>query len=178
MALINCPECGTQVSDRAPTCPKCGVPIAAQTIPAGAQVMPVEPTKASPPSGEVTYYTDQQGVRVTNARAIMGNRTYSMANISSVHLWKQDPSNTGPVILILFGVLQGVCCLAIKDIRSVSILGLILLAIGIAWLVGLKPTYYVRITAAGGETNALGSQNYAYIKGVVDALNEAIVKRG
>lgn len=33
MALIDCPECGSQVSDRAPTCPHCGVPIA---TPAGA----------------------------------------------------------------------------------------------------------------------------------------------
>ena len=27
MALIPCPECKTEVSDKAPTCPKCGVPI-------------------------------------------------------------------------------------------------------------------------------------------------------
>jgi hypothetical protein len=27
MALISCPECGQQVSDKAPTCPNCGVPI-------------------------------------------------------------------------------------------------------------------------------------------------------
>lgn len=28
MALINCPECKTQVSDSAVSCPKCGTPIA------------------------------------------------------------------------------------------------------------------------------------------------------
>ena len=28
MALIKCPECGTDVSDRAESCPKCGYPIA------------------------------------------------------------------------------------------------------------------------------------------------------
>jgi hypothetical protein len=28
MALIPCPECGSEVSDKAPTCPKCGVPLA------------------------------------------------------------------------------------------------------------------------------------------------------
>ena len=28
MALISCTECGAEVSDKAPTCPKCGVPIA------------------------------------------------------------------------------------------------------------------------------------------------------
>lgn len=27
MALISCPECGKQVSDRADSCPNCGYPI-------------------------------------------------------------------------------------------------------------------------------------------------------
>jgi RNA polymerase subunit RPABC4/transcription elongation factor Spt4 len=29
MALIACPECASQISDKAPTCPQCGVPLAA-----------------------------------------------------------------------------------------------------------------------------------------------------
>lgn len=36
MALINCPDCGTSVSDRAAACVKCGAPIAAQANPAAA----------------------------------------------------------------------------------------------------------------------------------------------
>ncbi len=28
MAIIACPECGSSVSDKAPTCPQCGCPIA------------------------------------------------------------------------------------------------------------------------------------------------------
>jgi len=28
MALINCPECTSEISDKAPSCPKCGAPIA------------------------------------------------------------------------------------------------------------------------------------------------------
>ena len=28
MAIIKCPECGKQISDKAPTCPNCGVQIA------------------------------------------------------------------------------------------------------------------------------------------------------
>ena len=39
MALINCPECNNKVSDAAPTCPKCGAPIAGakEGKPAGVQ---------------------------------------------------------------------------------------------------------------------------------------------
>jgi len=32
MALINCPECGTEVSDRAEKCPKCAYPINKEQI--------------------------------------------------------------------------------------------------------------------------------------------------
>lgn len=32
MALIQCPECGKKVSDKAPTCPNCGAPIRAHII--------------------------------------------------------------------------------------------------------------------------------------------------
>jgi predicted amidophosphoribosyltransferase len=33
MALIQCPECGKSVSDLAPACPNCGVPIAHSEAP-------------------------------------------------------------------------------------------------------------------------------------------------
>lgn len=32
MALINCPECSTQVSEKAVSCPSCGCPIAGQAV--------------------------------------------------------------------------------------------------------------------------------------------------
>jgi hypothetical protein len=33
MALITCPDCGQAVSDRAPSCPRCGYPLAPQAPP-------------------------------------------------------------------------------------------------------------------------------------------------
>ena len=36
MALINCPDCGKQVSSEAPACPSCGRPMAQGARPAGA----------------------------------------------------------------------------------------------------------------------------------------------
>ena len=46
MALINCNECGHEVSDKAPSCPKCGVPIATmqETIAAGTKINTVQET--------------------------------------------------------------------------------------------------------------------------------------
>ena len=32
MAIIKCPECGHQISDKAPVCPSCGVVIAGNVI--------------------------------------------------------------------------------------------------------------------------------------------------
>jgi membrane protein YdbS with pleckstrin-like domain len=40
MALINCPECGKQVSTAAQSCPSCGYPIASQTSPPPVQTPP------------------------------------------------------------------------------------------------------------------------------------------
>ncbi len=49
MPLISCPDCNTEVSDRAPACPKCGRPIAppivAPPAPAQVVVMPPHPQK-------------------------------------------------------------------------------------------------------------------------------------
>ncbi len=46
MPLINCSECGNEVSDKAPSCPKCGVPIATmqETKAAGTQINTVQET--------------------------------------------------------------------------------------------------------------------------------------
>lgn len=46
MSMINCPDCGTEVSDRAPTCPKCGGPVAVrhEAAAAGAQLSTIQET--------------------------------------------------------------------------------------------------------------------------------------
>ena len=41
MAIIKCPECGRQISDKAPTCPSCGVEIAGKITPVPGGVGPM-----------------------------------------------------------------------------------------------------------------------------------------
>lgn len=46
MAIIKCPECGRQISDKAPVCPNCGVEIAGKIM-------------KCPQCGEI-YFRDQE----------------------------------------------------------------------------------------------------------------------
>lgn len=61
MALISCPECGGQVSDRAPTCPHCGAPIAGVVSAAGvAQEAPAAATAPAAPAPEAASSATEQ----------------------------------------------------------------------------------------------------------------------
>jgi len=53
MALINCGECGKEISDKAVTCPQCGAPVAGGTEPileASAEVAPPKKKKGTRPA--------------------------------------------------------------------------------------------------------------------------------
>lgn len=55
MALINCPECGAQVSSAAPSCPHCGSPLnVAPAAPAPAPApAPVQPVYVQAPASDI-----------------------------------------------------------------------------------------------------------------------------
>ena len=63
MAMIKCPECGRQISDKAPFCPCCGVAIVGKII-------------KCPQCGEV-YFSDQEMCpnchHVTRLSGVVGN---------------------------------------------------------------------------------------------------------
>jgi hypothetical protein len=50
MALIACPECGRQVSDKAPLCPHCGMPNAAEA----------PPPASAPPGGQSVISSEER----------------------------------------------------------------------------------------------------------------------
>jgi hypothetical protein len=60
----------------------------------------------------------------------------------------------------------------------IGLLGIIGIVGGITLMVRAKPTYVVRIGSASGEANALASKDRDHIQKIVDAMNEAIIKRG
>jgi hypothetical protein len=60
----------------------------------------------------------------------------------------------------------------------VFLIGLALTVLGMYFLRRAQPTFFVRIGSASGESDALSSKNDAEIQEIVNALNEAIIKRG
>ena len=66
MALINCPECGKEISDKATNCPHCGYPISEPSIPAS------EPQKVlcCPKCQSQELHAEQKGF--SGGKAVVG----------------------------------------------------------------------------------------------------------
>jgi hypothetical protein len=149
---------------------------------------------------ETIYYQDES-IIITNARAVLGSKTYAMANITSVSMGVIPANRMPGIVLAAIGGLSTLCCgcSALAPLSTLgysnngdssgiignavfagigAIIGLLFVAGGIALAIMSKPTYVVKIGSASGEANALTSQNKSYIAGIVTAMNEAIIKRG
>jgi hypothetical protein len=132
-------------------------------------------------SDEVVFYSDDYGVRVTNTRLVImrpqGTTTYSMANITSISM-RTTPANRRPGLFLAFlGLAIGIGGLALGYAESLAV-GIPFLIAGIAWAALVKPTYRVRVSSAAAEEDVMESKAKQYIQGVVNAVNEAFIKRG
>lgn len=138
------------------------------------------------PARETVFYENDFPVLITDRRAVIGPRTFAVANISSVSVHTSRPDAALPNAAIWSGLLCGALS-AVAIMASsgpgpaawiAAPLSLLLLAGGLAWRLLMRPAYVLRIRAAGGETDALVSQDMAAIRRVAAALDEAIVHRG
>lgn len=128
---------------------------------------------------EATFYTDEQGVRVTSARLIVGSKTYAMRNITSVATRRSSPSYAGPVIAGLLGLGFVLAGFAVNPHNSTNvILGALIAALGVLWTRVLKPDHHLQISSSAGESSALASKRKDYIDEIARAINEAIIHRG
>jgi Family of unknown function (DUF6232) len=118
------------------------------------------------------YNASVQGVpvKVTNARFIVGAQTYAMNGVTSVKAGEQPKKLGGPIVVILLGL--------IFLISGSYTLGVIIAAAGAVFLYFAKATYTVVLSSSSGEVTALSGHDAGEVKGVVGALNEAIIHRG
>ncbi|MGK5073237.1 DUF6232 family protein [Janthinobacterium sp. ZB1P44] len=123
---------------------------------------------------ETTYYTNGK-VTVTNARLIVGDETHAISGITSVKLGVKRPNRLLPIALILlefFAISRG------ESYASLSIVHwAVILLPGIIWLSLQRTHYTVTLASASGESRALKSKVKPFVSEVVEAINQAIVRR-
>jgi uncharacterized membrane protein YvbJ len=161
-----CNNCGEETPDGAKFCHICGSKL--QEIKKQIRNR-VIPEQAKTEGKEITLYSDNKGVKITNTRAIFRNKTYVMTNISSISIGYKKPNWLPAIVVLLFGM----ACLFISPF-----LGFIVLIIGCVIFYFTKGEYSVRITSASGETDAFSDKDKEYIQNIVTAINEAIIHRG
>ena len=121
-------------------------------------------------------FLDEDEVKVTHARFMVPGQTYAMSGVTSVAFDQDNPSKKGPVIVIVIGLL--LMLIGFAEDATTGIIGFFILVAGIVWFLLLKPTYYVTLHSASGESRALESKDGEWIEEVITALNDAIVARG
>jgi hypothetical protein len=152
---IECPHCQQATSLPSPFAPP----------PQAAAPPPIPPVQPSRSGDEVFFSTGG----ITVSRFVVDSQTFALSNISSVRGVETPPSRTAPGVLLLFGVFL--------LFASVWV-GLVVIAICVAWLIFQKSAFSIVLTAAGGEVKAYTSEDRVFISRVIQALTEAIVARG
>ena len=125
---------------------------------------------------EITFYTDQASVRVTDKRVIAGSTTYALANITSVSTAVESPSYTGPLLFLAVGAVALIEGVATKSTGTTTF-AVLILALGCFWWRGLKPTWHLRIASASGESSPVKSHNQQWIAGIAQAIKKAMIHR-
>lgn len=134
-------------------------------------------TGAVPTKEEINFYSDENGVRVTSSRLIIGQTTYAMLNITSVSCAVEPPSRVGPLFFLIFGALFFFVGLS-GTAHQMAVFGFFLLAIGGLWWKVQKTHYYLKVASASGEAKAVTSIDKQRVDRIVQAVNEAIIGRG
>jgi hypothetical protein len=122
---------------------------------------------------EKVYYSDG-AITVTSTRAVLGTKTYAMANVTSVALAENQELPGCGCMLVVVGLLLGFM-LFNRDSVGIGVIGLVVVALGVVLIQQKK--YVVRVGSASGEADALESKNREYVQKIVHAVNQAIVDR-
>lgn len=167
-----CGQCGSAVTEGHLFCGSCGARVGTAQISAAPRAAAAA---AAAPAQEKTFYQDTTVV-VTNSRCIVAGQTYAMSGITSVRPFTEVPSKGGPILLIIVGALLVMGGFGQSSVFGV-VLGIITVAVGIAWYKSKKDIYHVVVHSASGESRLIHSIDRSYITSIIAALNEAIVYR-
>lgn len=123
---------------------------------------------------------EKSDIRITNLRAIFGDKTYAISNIISVT--KKERTNLSaflPVAIIVLGIAFISFAFFNEVINWTAIWFGVFMVIGgyfVAML--LKTEYFVQIGTASGEEQAYKSKSIVKVTDIVRAINQAMIQQG
>ena len=119
-------------------------------------------------------------VKITNLRARIGSKTYSMSNIDEVRVHEREPKLFVPVffMLIVAVCLALVALTNLDDLSHILEIGFFIGGGGfIFFLLSTKTKYSVRVRSSIRELNILEANDRDSVEKIVTAMNEAISLR-
>lgn len=131
-----------------------------------------------------TVFLERPGVRVTNARFIVGAQTYAMSAVGSVTFVEGKREVGFPLGVLIVGALITFVGLVTAGADGLGegvpaiFVGLVVLGFGVPLYRRAKATHSVVLRTTAGEVRALESSDEDEIRTVVRALNDALVARG
>ncbi|MDE5786761.1 MAG: hypothetical protein K2H98_09535 [Duncaniella sp.] len=114
-------------------------------------------------------FFDNGQISVTSARCILEGKTIPVRSLNAVSMLVETPSRLWPILVIVVGLIVLFC--------GSWLWGLIVTALGAAWLYFQRNIYYVHIETSSGSSNAYSSTDRGLVEQIVNALNDAIISQ-
>ncbi len=132
------------------------------------------------PSAEHTFLEEGR-IAVTNARFVVGSKTYPIANISSVTRGRDRSAKDVAIGLAVVLLCALVLCIVSGLVYQIQLAFWTVLALfALSTFAGFNVPvqHIVLIRTAGVEAKALSSPDSLLVDRIIKALNDAIIARG